>query len=64
MQNQGEQDIKVLTSLLHAEMPNEVYAKFVENLQECLQKTREMFQATSLPGEFGVMGKAKGSRSR
>ena len=64
MQNQCEQGLKVLTSYAHAEMPDEVYSSFTEKVEELLQTAREIFQEASVPGEFGVMGKGKGSQSR
>ena len=64
MQNQCEQRLKVLTSYAHAEMPSEVYSIFTEKVEELYQTAHKIFQEASVPGEFGLMGKAKGSQSR
>ena len=64
MQSQIEQRLKVLTSYAHAEMPDEVYSTLWVKIEEVTQTIRDVLREASVPGEFGVMGKAKGSTSR
>ena len=63
-QSKWLQEAKVITSWANLEMPDEVYMQLQQMLSNCADAMREVLKAATVPGEFTVVGKAKGSRSR
>ena len=58
------QNLKMQTSWAHSEMPDEVFFQCEKIVEKCTSEIRDVLKAATVPGEFTVFGKAKGSNSR
>jgi hypothetical protein len=58
------QDVKILNTWAHQEMPDEVYGQCQELVNESVNQIRALLDEAMVPGDFTIFGRAKGSNSR
>ena len=58
------QDVKILNTWAHQEMPDEVYGQCQEVVNESVNQIRALLDEAMVPGDFTIFGRAKGSNSR
>eukprot|EP00976_Prorocentrum_cordatum_P067689 1178849-Prorocentrum_minimum.AAC.3 len=63
-QSRWLQNVKMLTSWANLEMPDAVYLQCEQEVTQCANAIRDILKAATVPGEFTVFRKAKGSNSR